>query len=542
MSIKLISLKAGLLLLSLILGYSCNLDKQVPITPLYLLELNNTNLLVTEVANQLTEPWEILWGPDAHIWFTEHRGFISRMDPTTGYWKRLTSIPKLHYERTSGVLGMVLHPDFEDEPYVYVHYTIDNPTPDDPERITSEVTRYTYVAQSDTLIQPKKILADIPGQPWHNGSRLLLTPDHKLILATGDIGDDEGSQDPNTLTGKMLRMNLDGSIPEDNPIKGSYVYSIGHRNTQGLVYANNRIYNSEHGPNNDDEINIVQPSQNYGWPEVEGYCNTQHELEFCAGTSVIEPLTTWTPTIAPSGLDYYDHPSIPEWNNSLLLASLKGRSLRVLTLSADGNQITQEEIYFQQLLGRIRDVCVSPEGNIYISTSNTDWHPNLQGWMYEGLPKAGDDRIIRISAVIPPSLDLATIPRIQADTTPIPLFNEDYEYMANSEDLGTSLYVRHCATCHLPGGNGVPDAIPPLVNSEWVTDDKARLIQLTLEGLSGKIQVAGTTYNAIMPGYAVLLTDPEITAILNFIRTEFNEETELISVEEVRQIRAGKTF
>ncbi len=522
--------------LVLIMVYACQESKKSAIQPKYLLQLGETTLAVTEVATDLEEPWEILWGPDDFIWFTEHRGYVSRMNPENGLYKRLLKIPNLHYERTSGVLGMVLHPDFVDEPFVYVHYTIDNPTTDDPERITSEVVRFRYEPEADTLLVADTILANIPGQPWHNGSRMIVTPDKKIILATGDIGDDEGSQDPEVLTGKTLRINLDGSIPDDNPIPGSYVFSIGHRNSQGMVYANNRIYSSEHGPNNDDEINIIKPRNNYGWPEVEGFCNTDYEKEFCNETEVTEPLLTWTPTIAPSGMDYFDNPSIPEWRNSLIQTSLKGRSLRVLTLSADGNSIVNESIFFQKILGRLRDVCVSPGGDIYISTSNTDWHPISQVWMYEDLPKPGDDRILKISANVPANVDKA-VTVITEDSEQMQLFDEDYETMANNEDIGTSLYVQHCATCHLPNGTGVPPVFPPLINSEWITKDKTRLIDLTLNGLTGSIMVAGKEYNEIMPGFSALLQDHEIAAILNFVSQEFGNDQMQVTSEEVLSIR-----
>lgn len=526
----------------IIASYSCKESGNSIEQVLYQLKLENSQLLISEVATNLVEPWEITWGPDDHIWFTEHRGYVSRMDPETGKYQRLLKIPNLHYERTSGVLGMVLHPDFQTDPYVYVHYTIDDPTPDDPDRITSEVVRFLYHSELDTLTHPDTILADIPGQPWHNGSRMIITPDRKIILATGDIGDDEAPQDPSKLNGKTLRINLDGSIPDDNPYENSYLYSIGHRNAQGLVYANDRIYSSEHGPNNDDEVNIVKASQNYGWPDVEGFCDTEHEVEFCGKTKVTEPLTTWTPTIAPSGLDYFNHPSIPEWQNSLILTSLKARSLRVLQLSEDGDHIIEEEIYFQKLFGRFRDVCISSAGDIYLSTSNTDWHPISQVWMYDSLPREGDDRIIKISANIPPDIDTNKLLTIRADTAQMQLFDEDYETMAQDNDLGTSLYVTHCATCHLPNGTGIPNLIPPLSDSEWITGDRERLIEIILRGITGKIEVAGQEYNEIMPGFAALLSDQEIADILNFVTAEFGDGGPPLNADDVYNIRSRATY
>lgn len=525
-----------LLSIGVVAFFSCRTEPEEPINARFLLTLDSTQLLVSEVATDLVEPWEILWGPDGHIWFTEHRGYVSRLNPKTGLSNRLIQVPNLHYERTSGVLSMVLHPDFERDPYIYVHYTIDNPTPNDPERITSEVVRFLYEAKLDTLISPDTLLANIPGKPWHNGSRMTLTPDRKIILSTGDIGEGDQSQNANALTGKMLRMNLDGSIPEDNPNPESYVYSIGHRNAQGLVYANNRIYSSEHGPNNDDEINIVKAGKNYGWPDVEGFCNTANEKVFCSNVAVTEPIWAWTPTIAPSGMGYFSHSSIPEWQNSLILASLKGRSIRVLHLSKDGETITEEKVYLQKLFGRMRDICISPDGDVYIATSNTDWHPISQVWMYDSLPKPGDDRIIKLSATIPDQVNKAELQIITADSA-MQMFDEDYELMASNEDPGTSLYVKNCASCHLPDGKGIPGLIPPLVGSEWVTEDYERLIAVTVNGISGEIEVSGKTYNEIMPGFGALLEDDEIAKILNFVTSEFGTGDQPISEKEVRSIR-----
>ena len=143
-------------------------------------------------------------------------------------------------------------------------------------------------------------------------------------MTTGDAQQQPQAQNPASLNGKILRLNLDGTIPANNPTPGSPVYTLGHRNPQGLVQLpNGRIYSSEHGPNNDDEINQIEAGRNYGWPNVEGYCDLPAEATFCAANNVREPLTVWTPTIAPAGLTYYDHPAIPGWRGSLLLAVLK---------------------------------------------------------------------------------------------------------------------------------------------------------------------------------------------------------------------------
>lgn len=505
--------------------------------PIAILQLDESDILVSEVIGNIDEPWDITWGPDQHLWFTEHKGFVSRLNPRTGKRKVILKIPEVHYNGSRGLLSMVFHPDFKNEPYVYLHYTVLDPWIMGGENIKSKLVRYKYDSLLDTLIDSETILSNIPGKSYHNGSRMIISSDNKIILSTGDAGNPSGSQDKNQISGKILRLNLDGSIPDDNPYKGNYVFSVGHRNAQGLVLANDNIYSSEHGPNNDDEVNLIEKGNNYGWPNVEGYCDKENELSFCEDHHVTEPLISWSPTIAPAGLAYYDHINIPEWKNSLLLTTLKGRSFRVLKLNENGTKILKERIYFQKVLGRIRDVCVSPEGNIYLITSNTDWHPKSQVWMYDNLPSDGYDKIIKLSLMKSKDDDTyVSIPILKEDSAQMSLFSENWEITINSKEEGVRLYLQNCASCHMPDGRGIENLIPPLVHSDWVTNDKKRLIRLTLTGLSEEIEVDGRMYNQEMPGFSSL-NDSEIASILNFIRRKFGNEEKSILPNEIYEIR-----
>jgi hypothetical protein len=149
---------------------------------------------------------------------------------------------------------------------------------------------------------------------------------------------------------------------------------------------NGRVYSSEHGNSTDDEINLIEPGRNYGWPTVEGNCDQPAEIAFCTANNVRQPLTVWTPTIAPAGLAYYDHPAIPGWRGSLLLAVLKDRRLVQLPLDASGTAITARTPFLEGTFGRLRAVCVAPDGKVYLGTSNR------RGQV--GSPAATDDRII----------------------------------------------------------------------------------------------------------------------------------------------------
>jgi glucose/arabinose dehydrogenase len=212
------------------------------------------------------------------------------------------------------------------------------------------------------------VIDNIGASDIHNGSRLVIGPDLKLFISTGI--NPATAQNVSSRNGKILRLNLDGSVPADNPVAGNPYWSWGHRNPQGLVFANNKLYSSEHGPSNDDEINIIEKGRNYGWLNVQGFCDQSGEQGFCQSNNVKEPLKAWTPTIATCGLDYYNHDLIPQWKNSLLLATLKNKRLYQLKLDASFSTITETNEYFTNKYGRIRDICISPAGKVYLCTSD----------------------------------------------------------------------------------------------------------------------------------------------------------------------------
>ncbi|MBF9223662.1 PQQ-dependent sugar dehydrogenase [Hymenobacter ruricola] len=342
-----------------------------------------TTVTASALVSNLDVVWELVWGPDNFLWATERYGRISRINPATGQVLPLLTLPDVTAVGESGLLGMALHPQFSTSPYVYVVYNYT-----DAGVLKEKVVRYTYSAAANTLSAPAVLLANITAFNTHSGSRLLILPDLTLLVSTGDASQSSLAQNQAAVNGKILRMNLDGTVPADNPTPNSLVYTSGHRNPQGLVrLPNGRLYSSEHGPNNDDEINKIEAGRNYGWPDVEGFCNLPAEAAFCTANNVREPLYTWTPTIAPSGLAYYDHPAIPGWRGSLLLAALKGQQLLQLPLDAAGTAITSRADYLTGAFGRLRAICVSPDGKVYVGTSN------LRGQL-GGTPDPTDDRII----------------------------------------------------------------------------------------------------------------------------------------------------
>jgi glucose/arabinose dehydrogenase len=341
--------------------------------------LGTTVLTESDLVTGITLPWEILWGPDDYIWCTQRSGEVIRIDPATGNYTQILDLSSVIPDgggSEPGMLGMVLHPDFANTPKVFIvyNYLSGNSV---KERLSS------FDWDGSALVNEEYLINGINGGWIHDGSRLAISPDNKIMMTTGDIGTGSNSQNMNSLNGKMLRINLDGSIPADNPDPGSYVYSFGHRNGQGLCYGPTGIlYESEHGQNNADELNIILANRNYGWPTVQGLCNTSSEQTYCEENNVVEPLKEWSPCVAVNGISYYNHPAIPEWSNSIIMGVMGGLGgtsssndrVSVLHLSDDGLSITSEDEWFTTLNQRFRDVCINPyTGALYVALNGTSY-------------------------------------------------------------------------------------------------------------------------------------------------------------------------
>jgi len=354
--------------------------------------LDSTLVQTRILADHLYIPWDFHWGPDAWIWFSQRDGWIKKINPEDGEIQDVFKIEEV-YESfdNSGLHAMALHPRFPLVPYVYVNYTYS--------LYGARLVRYTYSIQAETLVDSVHLIHNIRANFTHNGSRIVFENDSIFYFAIGDGFTSMEVQDPTKLNGKILRMGINGEVPEDNPFPGSYTWSLGHRNPQGLVFGRDgKLYSSEHGEATDDELNLIEKGRNYGWPDVEGFCDLISEQSYCDEYFIREPLVAWTPTEAPCGLGYFDHESIPEWRHSLLQTFLKDKELKALRLSEDGKSILQETDYLSRkddvgknigYYGRLRDVLVAPNGKIYISTSNRE--PNGGA-----VVKEDDDKIIEL--------------------------------------------------------------------------------------------------------------------------------------------------
>jgi len=331
---------------------------------------------VETVAQNLTIPWSIDWISEKTVLFTERDGHLRIIEDGQLLKEPLLSIDVGGVE--GGLLGIAIDPNYAENKYIYLYYTYNEFL-----STTNKLVRYQLT--DGQIIEDKILLDGIPGGPFHDGGRIKFGPDGKLYITTGEAGNPGLSQDLNSLGGKILRINSDGTIPKDNPWERSPVYSIGHRNPQGIDWdSSGNLIATEHGPSGwrgvaHDEVNVITPGTNYGWPDIIGD-ETAEGLQnpiFHTGED------TW----APSGAEFYYGNKIPQWTGKYFIATLKGNHLHMIDFDLQNNKIISHEKLFQNEFGRLRDVITGPDGFLYILTSNQDGR---------GSPDAIDDRILRI--------------------------------------------------------------------------------------------------------------------------------------------------
>lgn len=323
-----------------------------------ILEMTTGDWSVETVAENLEVPWSFQKS-DSTFYLTDRDGHI--LEVTNGEVDQFvleTSDPVTH-EGEGGLLGFLLADDFDSSGEAFAYYTYMGQS-----ALQNRVVRVSK--ENGSWQETEILLDDIPGDRIHNGGRLAVGPDDYLYVTTGDANVPSLSQDEKNLAGKILRMTKDGEIPEDNPFDDSYVYTTGHRNPQGLSWTDDgTMYSSEHGPTAQDEINIIEPGLNYGWPVIEG----DESRDGMEDPTIHSGSDTW----APSGTAIYD--------GHLLVTGLRGSALYVY------DEADQELRVVFDGVGRLRDVYVDNE-TIYVITNNTDGRGN---------PAANDDRILRLT-------------------------------------------------------------------------------------------------------------------------------------------------
>ena len=326
---------------------------------------NSESDFVTILAKNLDKPRAIAVSND-RIFVTEKDGTIKVIQNNT-----LLELPLATLRGADvfdgGLLGIALHPNFSINHYMYVFLTYE-----EDGILWNKILRIT---ESENKLKNAEIILDkIPGSSFTNGGFLKFGPDEKLYVGTGTVSDASHlPQDLNSLSGKILRLNDDGTIPDDNPFSNSFVYSLGHRNPQGMTWDNDgNLYVAEFGPEKNDEINLIQAGKNYGWPE-----------EQCSGDKFFEDaLLCYDPSIEPGGILYYSGDSL-NFESSFIMASMRAANL--YQLDFEEGLSSQKSILSG--IGRVRDVVQGPDGSLYVITSNTDG---------KGFPDSMDDKLLRI--------------------------------------------------------------------------------------------------------------------------------------------------
>ena len=307
------------------------------------------------LATGLSLPWGVAFLPDDTALVTERdTGRVLELVPGEEP-RELATVPDVDIQNEVGLLGIAVSPGYVDNGYVFVYYT------------TASDNRVLRMVHDDGELVPDVVVIEgIPRETYHSGGRIAFGPDGYLYVSTGDAAAPSIAQDPDSLGGKILRVDEEGKPAPGNPTEGSPVWSLGHRNVQGLGWdEQGRMFASEFGADDWDELNLIEPGANYGWPQVEGAGG---------GDEFVDPVEQWPPAQAsPSGITVTD--------DAVYLAALRGQSLwRVPLDGGDPARLLEGEY------GRLRDVVLAPDGRLWLLTSNT----------FRGEPTAQDDRIIAV--------------------------------------------------------------------------------------------------------------------------------------------------
>lgn len=326
---------------------------------------------ITTIADGLQHPWGMTFLPDGDILVTERPGRLRIIKQGKLQSEAISGLPSIAAKGQGGLLDVALHPEYTKNGWIYLSYVAGTAN-----RFGTEVGRGRLVDNQIVDWQPLFSLQPKSSTGRHFGSRLVFDRDNYLYITLGDRGERFRAQDLNDHAGSLIRLHDDGSIPADNPFINqpgilAEIYSYGHRNIQGAALnpQTGRLWIHEHGPQGGDELNIISAGENYGWPVItygKEYGSGDDIGEGTHKTGMQQPAYYWVPSIAPSGMAFYNGDKFPAWRGNLFIGSLKFRLL--VRLELDGTNVVGEERLLKDKLGRIRDVEVGPDGYIYLLT------------------------------------------------------------------------------------------------------------------------------------------------------------------------------
>lgn len=335
---------------------------------------------VTTVAEGLTHPWGLAFLPDGSMLVTERPGALRHVTPAGEVSGPIAGVPEVDARDQGGLLDVTLDPDFASNRLVYLSYA----EAGDGGNGTA-VARGALSADNTALADVEVIFRQQPKEDStkHFGSRIVFDREGHVYVTLGERSEEEfrgQAQDLDSHLGKIVRINPDGSVPDDNPFVGRdgvlpEIWSLGNRNVQAAAInpATGVLWEIEHGPRGGDELNIIQPGVNYGWPLVTLGVNYDGSTIGAGEThrdGMADAIYTWTPVIAPSGMIFYGGDAFPDWQGNLFVGGLGSTALVRLTL--DGDSVTDEERLLEDLGQRIRDVAEGPDGAIYVITDEDD--------------------------------------------------------------------------------------------------------------------------------------------------------------------------
>lgn len=345
-----------------------------------------SRLQINILTKSLQQPWALAFLPDKTMLISEKSGQLVQVSAEGVVLQRISILPAVAVEGQGGLLDLALHPDYPKQPWLYWTFS----EADAAGNIGTALARGRF--ENNKLSDSAVLYRQTPkvSGGHHFGSRLAFDRQGHVFVSFGDRGKMAPAQALDTSIGKIIRLNLDGSIPEDNPFvrqknRLPEIWSLGHRNAQGLIYdqKTNTLWNHEHGPRGGDEINLVVKGQNYGWPEVSYGCPYTSPLPkgFCEignathAPKYTEPVSIWVPSVAPSGMMIYRHTYFNQWQGDIFMGALAGKALWRVRILA-GKEVEREAL-LKDLHQRIRDVRHSPEGLIYVLTDD-GWLVRLQ--------------------------------------------------------------------------------------------------------------------------------------------------------------------